>query len=234
MHDSPETETKGSVLLLGAGGLGSAVAWALAGSGIARLGIVDDDTVALSNLHRQILYRVRDLGKAKVAQAAERLQQLYPALQIEIHAERLQTRESIAARASGYDLLIDGTDNFCSRFAANDAAVLDAIPLVHGAAIGLRGQLCFIPPGGQPCLRCLFDTPPPQEGSCRSEGVWGALVGEVGWLMALEASKWLRGVGEPLQGRLLTIDLESSRRRIVTWKVHPTCPVCQLASGSLT
>jgi molybdopterin/thiamine biosynthesis adenylyltransferase len=221
----------GSVLLLGVGGLGSAVAWALAGSGIQRLGLVDDDTVSLSNLHRQILYRVSDLDKSKSTQAAQRVRQLAPALQVEIHTERLDQPEAIAERAKGYDLLIDGSDNFRTRFAANDAAVLHRFPLLHGAAIGQRGQLTLIPPGGQPCLRCLFEAPPAQEGSCRSEGVWGALVGEVGWLMALEAIKWLKGIGEPLIGRLLTIDLESSRRRVVTWQVNPSCPVCLQATG---
>ncbi|MBF0096668.1 MAG: HesA/MoeB/ThiF family protein [Magnetococcales bacterium] len=221
----------GSVLLLGVGGLGSAVAWALAGSGIARLGLVDDDRVTLSNLHRQILYRVSDLDQSKATRAAQRVRQLAPALQVEVHAERLDHLEAIADRAKGYDLLIDGSDNFRTRFAANDAAVLRHIPLLHGAATGLRGQLTLIPPGGKPCLRCLFEAPPAVEGSCRSEGVWGALVGEVGWLMALEAIKWLKGLGEPLIGRLLTIDLESSRRRVVTWQVNPSCPVCLRATG---
>ncbi|MBF0183960.1 MAG: HesA/MoeB/ThiF family protein [Magnetococcales bacterium] len=226
--------TGGSVLLLGVGGLGCAAALALTASGVQRLGLVDSDQVALSNLHRQILYRMSDLGQNKVERAAHHLRALAPELQVELFRERPTESRDIAELASGYDLLIDGTDNFRSRFAANEAAVHYRLPLVHGAAIGQRGQVCLVPPGGRPCLRCLFADPPPQEVSCRSEGVFGPLVGEVGWLMAMEAVKWLRGMGEVLIGRLLTIDLESARRRVVPWSVNPSCPVCPQVTGSST
>ena len=221
------SHTVPGVLLLGMGGLGCAAALALLTAGVRRLGVVDDDQVALSNLHRQILFRMADIGHSKVTQARLRMQEHQAACQVETIPQRLDTCAAIAAVAADYTVVIDGSDNFATRFAANDAAVRHRFPLVHGAATGTRGQLCSIAPGGHPCLRCLFGGPPEQNtATCRSEGVFGPLVGEVGWLMAMEAVKWLHGVGQPLRGRLLTIDVVSARRRLVPWHTHPQCPVC--------
>ncbi len=220
------------VLLLGAGGLGCAAALALATAGVHRLGLADDDQVALSNLHRQILFRTADIGRGKVAQAALRLRAQHPHCQVVEIPQRLESPESIGEVAAGYAIVIDGSDNFATRFAANDAAVRYGFPLVHGAATGSRGQLSVIAAGGQPCLRCLFGGPPSQEvATCRSEGVFGPLVGEVGWLMAMEAVKLLQGIGQPLFRRLLTIDVWTGKRRIVPWRSNPQCTCCGKAKN---
>ncbi len=217
------------VLLLGMGGLGCAAAPVLVENGVTRLGLVDDDRVDLSNLHRQLLYGVADIGGDKVTRAAAALKKERPGLDIRCHVRRLPDTAAIADLAADYRLLLDGSDNFATRFAANDAAVLAKRPVVHGAAIGFRGQLTTIPPGGRPCLRCLFGGPPPEEGpTCRNEGVLGPLVAEVGGLMALEAVKWLRGIGEPLVGRLLTIDVIRGIRRMVPLVTDPRCPICSI------
>ncbi|MEO5339417.1 MAG: HesA/MoeB/ThiF family protein [Magnetococcus sp. MYC-9] len=225
---SRDAETaKRGVLLLGVGGLGCAAALALVTAGVRSLGLVDDDQVALSNLHRQILFRMTDLGKNKVSQARLRLLEQQPDCVVETTARRLTEPEAIGEVAAQYAVVIDGTDNFATRFAANDAAVRHRFPLVHGAATGTRGQLCSIAPGGQPCLRCLFGGPPVRDGAtCRNEGVFGPLVGEVGWLMAMEAVKWLQGSGQQLLGRLLTIDVSTAKRRTVSWSADPQCAVC--------
>lgn len=215
------------VLLIGVGGLGSAVVMALANKGIQRLGLVDDDHIALSNLHRQILYQTADIGKSKVTIAGERAKALQEDWQIATYPCRLNTPETIAQLAADYRVVVDGSDNFTTRFAANDAAVSHSFPLVHGAAIGTRGQLTTIAPGGHPCLRCLFAGPPTNtEATCRSEGVFGPLVGEVGWLMAMEAVKLIHGIGQPLFGQLLTIDALQAKRRTIALHTNPACSVC--------
>ncbi len=225
--DGPGVANGQGVLLLGVGGLGCAVALALVTAGVRRLGLVDDDQVALSNLHRQILFRTTDTGRDKVAQASLRIREADPTCQVEPMVRRLAECDEIAAVAADYAVVIDGSDNFATRFAANDAAVRYRFPLVHGAATGSRGQLCSIAPGGKPCLRCLFGGPPAQAvATCRQEGVFGPLVGEVGWLMAMEAIKWLHGIGQPLIGQLLTIDAWSARRRLVPLIIHPHCTIC--------
>ena len=196
-------------------------------AGIHRLGLVDDDHVALSNLHRQILFQTADIGKRKVAVASQKVQAHNAACQVTQIPHRLEERDAIAALAMDYQVVLDGSDNFATRFAANDAAVHYGFPLVHGAATGTRGQLFSIAPGGQPCLRCLFGGPPASIGAtCHNEGVFGPLVGEVGWLMAMEAVKQIHGIGQPLVGRILTIDALQAKRRIVPLLPNPDCPVC--------
>lgn len=216
------------VLLIGVGGLGCAVALALAGMGIRRLGLVDDDHVALSNLHRQILFQTADIGKSKAVMAGQHLLEQHTDWEIVPIPRRVEAHNTLSTLAADYQVVVDGSDNFPTRFAANDAAVYHHFPLVHGAATGIRGQLLSIAPGGQPCLRCLFGGPPPQDNAptCRSEGVFGPLVGEVGWLMAMEAVKWIHGTGQPLIGRLLTIDVWQGKRRIVPLTPNPDCPAC--------
>ncbi|MEO5333986.1 MAG: HesA/MoeB/ThiF family protein [Magnetococcus sp. YQC-5] len=219
------------VLLIGAGGLGCAVALALTLGTLSRLGVVDSDQVSLSNLHRQILYRVDDIGRDKVTQVAESMRALSPQMEVNCHVRRLDSVEAIAELARGYAVIIDASDNFTTRFAANDAAIQTGITLVHGAAIGFRGQLMTIVPGSDACLRCLFGAPPVEEGpTCQNQGVFGPLVGEVGWLMALEAIKLIRG-GHPLRNRMLTLDALSGKRRIVPVPPNPQC-ICQHVSVS--
>ncbi|MBF0295357.1 MAG: HesA/MoeB/ThiF family protein [Magnetococcales bacterium] len=214
-----------SVLLIGAGGLGCAAALALAQGGVTRLGLADGDRIALSNLHRQILYRTDEIGAPKVERAAARLEGIVPTLRIDRHAQRLEGREQIAAVAGQYAVTIDASDNFATRFAANDAALLGGFPLVHGAATGFRGQLMTILPGRSACLRCLFTAPPPANGpTCQGEGVLATLVGEVGWLMGMEAIKLLSGEGEPLSNLMLTIDALTGKRRTLPVPLNPDCP----------
>lgn len=222
----PDQHGRG-VLLIGVGGLGNAAALALASAGIQRLGVVDDDVVALSNLQRQVLFQECDLGKKKVNVVAEHLQARFPACQVEAIAQRVNNKRAIATLAADYHVILDGSDNFTTRFAANDAAVAYGFPLVHGAATGTRGQLISIAAGGKPCLRCLFYEPPSADtATCRSEGVFGPLVGEVGWLMAMAAVKQITGYGQPLFGQLLTIDALQAKRRIIPLSHNPDCPVC--------
>ncbi|MBF0623767.1 MAG: HesA/MoeB/ThiF family protein [Magnetococcales bacterium] len=222
------------VLLIGAGGLGCAAAMALCATPVRRLGLVDPDVVTLSNLHRQVLYGLPDLGAPKVMRAAANLGRLRPDLVVESHPLRLEREAEIVAlaRTGGYRVIVDGSDNFATRFAANDAALASGLPLVHGAATGLRGQVMSIAPGQSACLRCLFGGPPTGEGeTCRAQGVLGPLVAEVGGLMALEACKWLTGTGSPLTGRLLTIDLLRGRRHTVNVSRDPRCPGCGSVAG---
>jgi adenylyltransferase/sulfurtransferase len=215
------------VLVIGAGGLGCAVALALAGAGVLRLGIADPDTVALSNLQRQILYQTPDAGAPKVERIRHHLLRRVPKIHLTCWPERLETVTELAQRARAYGILVDGSDNFATRFAANDAALIAGMPLIHGAATGMRGQLMTILPGQSTCLRCLFDGPPDDDGAaCQREGVVGALVGEVGWLMALEAVKLLRGVGHPLINGLLTLDIARCRHRWIPIARRADCPGC--------
>lgn len=229
---SVSTAPLDGVLLIGAGGLGCAVALALAGLPITRLVIADDDRIALSNLHRQILFTMRDLGAFKADTIAMRWGAQRPDWSVTTLRARLDTPEAIAEVARHQAVTIDASDNFATRFAANDAAIRHRFPLVHGAAIGLTGQLLTIDPGRSACLRCLFGGPPEAEGAtCQNAGVLGSLVGEVGWLMALEAVKLLYRTGRPLWNRLLTIDALRGRRRTVPLRPDSHC-ACQLQPGS--
>ncbi|MBF0622741.1 MAG: HesA/MoeB/ThiF family protein [Magnetococcales bacterium] len=216
------------VLLLGAGGLGSAVALALVGAGITELIIVDDDQVSLSNLHRQVLHDISSVGMDKTASAVSHLCALTDdALSIKTITQRLDTPEAIAAQAAGCRVIVDGTDNFQTRFAANDAALKTGIPLVHGAVVGLHGQFMTIFPNETACLRCLFDGPPDEEGAtCRTQGVLGPVVGEMGWWMALEVAKLIHGQGQPMVNRLMTIDFHQGRRREVILRRRAGCSGC--------
>jgi molybdopterin/thiamine biosynthesis adenylyltransferase len=227
----------GKILMIGAGGLGCGTALALLESPpfaqgepgkLTEIILVDPDRVALSNLHRQILYTVDDLEKPKVVQGAQHLTTKRADLSIRAVVDRLQGIEEIKEAAQGCELIVDGSDNFTTRFFANDAALALGIPLIHGAAIGFRGQLMTIIPDQSACLRCLFDGPPggQEEASCRSEGVLGPLVGEVGWLMGMEVVKILWQAGTPLTNQLLTIDAQRQRRRVVPLRRRADCPGC--------
>lgn len=216
------------VLLIGAGGLGSAVALALGESGLPlHLGLADGDQVALSNLHRQLLYRSGEIGQEKTGAAARRLHAEYPRLRVTVLPRRLDGVEAITQACGGFAVVVDGSDNFSTRFAANDAALAQGFPLIHGAATGMRGQLMTILPGASACLRCLFGAPPEEQGpTCQQAGILPPLVGEVGWLMAMETVKVLCNLGGLLVNRLLTIDLNSGQRRQVPLRPNPAC-VCR-------
>jgi len=215
------------VLLVGAGGLGSPAALYLAAAGVGTLGIVDADAVELSNLQRQVLHGTAALGLPKTESARARLADLNPHVVVESHPVRLSSENALRI-LGGYDLAIDGSDNFPTRYLVNDAAVLLGKPYVYGSIFRFDGQVAvFAAPGG-PCYRCLFADPPPPDlvPNCAEAGVLGVLPGLVGSLQALEAIKWILGTGESLAGRLLLIDALRVRFRELSVTRDPQCAVC--------
>src|SRR4051812_14974628 len=219
---------KSKVLLIGAGGLGSPTALYLAAAGVGRLGIIDDDVVDESNLQRQILHTTDRVGMAKTESAKKTLQALNPDVAVDEHRLRLQ-RDNALELFSKYDLVVDGSDNFGTRYLVNDACVLLEKPNVHGSIFRFDGQATtFVPGGGRPCYRCLFPEPPPPElaPSCQEAGVLGVLPGIIGMIQAVEAVKLLLGRGEPLVGRLLLYDALEQRFREVKYARDPNCPAC--------
>jgi len=218
---------KARVLIVGAGGLGSPAALYLAAGGVGTLGILDDETVELSNLHRQILHSMRDLGRPKSQSAKHRLEALNPevaAIPIQDRLTSTNARELLA----GYDLVLDGSDNFPTRYLVNDACVLLNKPLVHGGIVRFEGQAMTILPKQGPCFRCVFPEPPDRETipSCQQAGVLGSVAGVIGSLMAQEILKLILGLGDVLVGRLLVFDGLSSRFREVPIRRNPECSVC--------
>lgn len=211
------------VLLVGAGGLGGPAATYLAAAGVGVLGLVDPDVVALSNLHRQVIYASIDVGEAKVEAAGRRLRALNPHVRVEAHRLRLGDGDA-RALVGRYDLVLDGTDDFASRFAVNAACVAERRPLVSGAIARWTGQVGVFE--GRPCWRCFTPETPPDAETCAAVGVAGPLAGVVGALMALEAVKIITGAGEPLGGRLLLYDGLTSAARTVRIAADPACPVC--------
>lgn len=216
------------VVMIGAGGLGAPAALYLAAAGIGALRIVDPDTVSLDNLQRQVLFRTADIGREKVLAAHDALTALDPAVRIETVAERADAA-SLPALLHGADLVLDGCDDFATRFAVNDAAIAARIPLVSGAVGRWDGQVStFAPHLGShaPCYRCLVPDIPPDAESCAVTGIVGAITGIVGTLMALEAIKLITGAGEPLIGRVQIIDGLSGGLRTVKLPRDPACPAC--------
>ncbi len=215
------------VLLVGAGGLGSPAALYLAAAGVGTLGIVDFDTVDASNLQRQILHSMDRLGQPKVESARETLQALNPDVKIEPYQERLSA-DNVLDIMRGYDLVVDGGDNFPTRYLVNDASLHLRIPVVHGAIFRFEGQASVFSPYEGPCYRCLFPQPPPPElaPSCAEAGVLGVLPGIIGSIEAMEAIKILLGIGEPLVGKLLTYDALTQEFRRLNLRRNPTCPAC--------
>lgn len=211
------------VMIVGLGGVGGPAALYLAAAGVGMLGLIDDDTVALSNLQRQIQFDTPDIGKPKVAVSARRLTALNPHVAVQTFVERL-TEDSAASRLAGWDLVIDGTDDFDTRMAVNAACVASGIPLVSGALGAWSGQVGVFE--RRPCYRCLVPEVPPDAETCARVGVVGALAGLVGSMAALEAIKWLTGAGQPLTGRLWIHDALAGRSRTVAVTADPTCPVC--------
>jgi molybdopterin/thiamine biosynthesis adenylyltransferase/rhodanese-related sulfurtransferase len=215
------------VLLVGAGGLGSPAALYLAAAGVGTLGIVDFDVVDESNLQRQILHNVDRIGTPKVESARETLQALNPDVKIEPYMERLSAA-NIFEIMSGYDVVVDGGDNFPTRYLVNDASLHLRIPVVHGAIFRFEGQASVFHPYEGPCYRCLFPQPPPPElaPSCAEAGVLGVLPGIIGSIEAMEAIKLILGIGEPLVGTLLTYDALTEEFRRLRLRRNPNCPAC--------
>jgi len=215
------------VLLMGAGGLGSPAALYLAAAGVGTLGIVDMDAVDLSNLQRQVLHGQSSLGKPKTESAAERIRDLNPDVKVVPFAERL-TSENVERIVSPFDLVVDGGDNFPTRYLLNDACVLLDKPNIHGSVFRFDGQVTTFVPHQGPCYRCLYPQPPPAElaPSCAEAGVLGVLPGIIGMLQANEALKLILGIGQPLVGRLLTFEGLSSTFTELKLRRDPQCPVC--------
>lgn len=211
------------VLIVGMGGVGGPAALYLAAAGVGTLGLVDDDAVSLSNLQRQIQFDTADVARSKVEVTARRLMALNPHVQVQAFAERL-TDAAAGARIVGWDLVIDGTDDFETRMAVNAACVRAGVPLVSGALGAWSGQVSVFE--GRPCYRCLVPEIPPDAETCARVGVVGALAGLIGSLSALEAIKRLTGAGDPLTGRLWIHDALTGQSRTVRVAADPACPVC--------
>jgi molybdopterin/thiamine biosynthesis adenylyltransferase/rhodanese-related sulfurtransferase len=217
-----------SILLIGAGGLGSPSALYLAAAGVGRIGIVDDDAVDASNLQRQVLHSTAELGRPKAQSAKQRLEELNPDVDVVTYEERLTSENVDRILRDGWDLVVDGADNFPTRYLLNDASVWHDVPVVHGSIFRFEGQVTVFKPGEGPCYRCLFPQPPPPElaPSCAEGGVLGVLPGVIGSLQANEALKLALGIGEPAIGRLLLFDALSARLDEVAVRRDPDCPVC--------
>jgi molybdopterin/thiamine biosynthesis adenylyltransferase/rhodanese-related sulfurtransferase len=215
------------VLLLGAGGLGSPAALYLAAAGVGTLGIVDNDEVDLSNLQRQVIHNSERIGVAKVDSAEQTITALNPDVQVKKYALRLGP-ENIMDILPGYDIVVDGLDNFPTRYLLNDASVRLGIPVVSAAILGFEGQLSVFKPYDGPCYRCLFPVPPPAElaPSCGANGVLGVLPGTMGLLQATEVIKLILGEGDPLIGRLLMYDALAATVSEVKVRRDPGCPIC--------
>ncbi len=223
------------VLLLGAGGLGSPAALYLAAAGVGTLGIVDNDEVDLSNLQRQVIHSSERIGVPKVDSAEATINALNPDVKVEKYAIRLGA-ENIMEILPGYDVVVDGLDNFPTRYLLNDASVRLGIPVVSAAILGFEGQLSVFKPYDGPCYRCLFPVPPPAElaPSCGANGVLGVLPGTMGLLQATEVIKLILGAGEPLIGRLLMYDALAARVTEVKVRRDPDCPICSREPESIS
>ena len=216
-----------SALLVGAGGLGSPAALYLAAAGVGTLGLIDPESVAPSNLHRQVLHDTPAIGRPKVRSAGDRLTALNPDVTVRTYQERLTAANALEL-VRGYDLVLDGSDNFPTRYLVNDACVLSDRWLVHGGVVHLRGQVLVIRPRQSACLRCVFPEPPEAEAipSCQEAGVLGTAAGIIGSVMAHEALKILLGIGEPLTDRLLVLDGLRTRMREVAVRRDAACAAC--------
>ena len=215
------------VLIVGAGGLGSPLALYLAAAGVGTLGIVDFDKVDLTNLHRQLLHGTADVGRPKLASARERILEVNPHVRVETYETRLTSENALEIIAQ-YDIVVDGTDNFPTRYLVNDACVLLGKANVYGSIFRFDGQVSVFDATRGPCYRCLYATPPPPGlvPSCAEGGVLGVLPGIVGTLQALETIKLIIGKGEPLIGRLVLFDALTLKFRELRLKKNPECPVC--------
>ena len=223
------------VLLLGAGGLGSPAALYLAAAGVGTIGIVDFDTVDLSNLQRQILHRVDSVGTPKVDSAEKTLNALNPDVKVVKFRDRLYS-DNVFDIIKDFDLIVDGTDNFQTRYLINDAAVMTGKTVVHGSIFQFDGQVTVFKPKEGPCYRCLFPSPPPAGAvpNCAEAGVFGVLPGIVGSIQAVEVLKLILGEGDPLIGRLLMYDALSATVSEVKVRRDPDCPICSREPESIS
>lgn len=215
------------VLIIGAGGLGSPAALYLTSAGVGKIGIVDSDRVELNNLQRQILYSGKDVGRPKVVSAEDRLSGINQDVQVVRYNIRV-TSENILDIIKEYDIVLDGSDNFPTRYLVNDACVLSAKPLFHGGIFRFDGQVITILPHQSACYRCLFPEPPPPGlvPSCQEAGILGAVAGAIGIIQTNEALKYILGIGNLLTGKLLVFNaLDSSFRQVKVTK-DPNCPIC--------
>ncbi len=215
------------VLVVGAGGLGSPLALYLAAAGVGKLGLVDFDAVDLTNLQRQILHGTADVGRPKLASARDRIADANPHVQLETYETRLTSANALDI-LRGYDLVVDGTDNFATRYLVNDACVLLGIPNVYGSIFRFEGQASVFATAEGPCYRCLYREPPPPGlvPSCAEGGVLGVLPGLIGVIQATEAIKLIVGIGQPLIGRLLLVDALGMSFRTLQLRRDPECPAC--------
>jgi sulfur-carrier protein adenylyltransferase/sulfurtransferase len=223
------------VLLLGAGGLGSPTALYLAAAGVGTLGIVDDDVVDVSNLQRQVIHTTSRVGESKVDSAERAVKDLNPGVKVEKYATRLDA-SNIMEIIEGYDVIVDGVDNFPTRYLLNDATVRLKIPVVSASILGFDGQLSVFAPYEGPCYRCLYPTPPPAElaPSCGANGVLGVLPGTMGLLQATEVVKLIVGAGDPLIGRLLLYDALAASFTELKVRRDPDCPICSRDPDSIS
>ncbi len=217
----------GRVLCIGAGGLGSPIIQYLAAAGVGTLGIVDDDVVERSNLQRQIIHGDDDVGRPKVDSAAEYVAQLNPDIEVERHELRLDA-SNIEGFLEEYDVVVDGSDNFATRYLVNDACTLAGVPFSHGAILRFEGQMTTFTSGDGPCYRCLFPEAPPAGSvpDCATAGVLGVLPGTVGCVQATETVKLLLDYGETLDGRMLFYDAADMTFEEIRIEKRPDCPVC--------
>jgi adenylyltransferase/sulfurtransferase len=216
------------MLLIGAGGLGSPASLYLAAAGVGTLGIVDDDAVDETNLQRQIVHSTERLGESKADSAKRTIEALNPDVTVKVFKERLTSENVDRILGEGWDVIVDGADNFPTRYLLNDASIWHGIPVVHGSIFRFEGQTTVFKPKEGPCYRCLFPQPPPPElaPSCAEGGVLGVLPGIVGSLQANEALKLALGIGEPLVGRLLLFDALETQFTEIALRRDPECPVC--------
>ena len=215
------------VLLIGAGGLGAPAALYLAAAGVGTIGLIDDDDVDVSNLQRQVIHATASVGRPKVDSAAEAIRALNPDVEVVAHQTRLTAANALDL-LGGWDVVIDGTDNFPTRYLVNDAAVMLGLPLVHGAVLGFNGQVGVFDARRGPCYRCLHPAPPPAGSvpSCAEAGVLGVLPGIIGTMQAAEALKLVIGGGQPLLGRLAMLDAWGAHLREIPVAKNPACPAC--------
>ena len=215
------------VLIIGAGGLGSPAALYLASAGVGKMGIVDSDKVELNNLQRQIIHSTKDVGRPKVESAKERIKGINPDVEVVTYHLRL-TSENILEIIKDYDMVVDGSDNFPTRYLVNDACVLSGKPLSHAGIFRFDGQAITILPHQSACYRCLFPEPPPPGlvPSCQEAGILGAVAGIMGIIQANEVLKYILGIGNLLTGRLLIFNALDSSFRQVKVPRNPKCPVC--------
>ena len=215
------------ILLLGAGGLGSPAAYYLAAAGIGNLGIVDFDQVDLSNLQRQIIHSTERIGMLKTESAKKTIQALNPDVNVTLYNQKIDS-SNILSIIKDYDYVVDGSDNFPTRYLVNDACVMENKTLVHGSIYRFEGQVTVFKPNSGPCYRCLYPEPPPpgMSPNCQEGGVLGVLAGIIGNLQVVEVLKLILGIGEPLVGKLLIYDALKTEFRNLNLRKDASCPLC--------